>query len=61
VFWLHFLVQFLSPGSLPSSPAKIILPHPISLDEFCETYEIDDEVKARLSKLKVQPGDRHAE
>lgn len=39
----------------------MVLPCPVSLNEFCETYEIDDEDKARLLKFKVQPGDCRAE
>ncbi|KJA25914.1 hypothetical protein HYPSUDRAFT_213426 [Hypholoma sublateritium FD-334 SS-4] len=49
------------PGSAPTSPIKILLPYPVSLDEFCERYEIDDEDKGWLAKLKFQPGDRRVE
>lgn len=49
------------PGSAPTSPIKILLPYPISLDEFCQHYEIDDEDRGRLAKLKFQPGDRRVE
>lgn len=49
------------PGSVPTSPIKILLPYPVSLDEFCECYRIDDEDKGRLAKLKFQPGDRRVE
>lgn len=38
-----------------------MLPRPVSLDEFCDHYGIDNEDRARLSKLKVQPGDRRVE
>jgi hypothetical protein len=34
------------------------LPRPVSLDQFCEAYEIDDDDKAGLLKLKFLPGDR---
>ena len=51
----------ITPGSAPTSPLKIVLPRPVSLDEFCDHYGIDDEDRARLSKLKVQPGDRRVE
>ncbi|KIK04473.1 hypothetical protein K443DRAFT_57212, partial [Laccaria amethystina LaAM-08-1] len=51
----------IAPGSAPTSPLKIVLPRPVSLDEFCDHYGIDDEDRARLSKLKVQPGDRRVE
>jgi len=54
-------LQHESPASVPSSPLKIVLPHPISLDKFCEAYKIDDEDIANLMKLKVQLGDCHAE
>jgi hypothetical protein len=47
-----------NPASLPSSPLKMMLPHPVSLDQFCEAYEIDDDDKAGLLKLKFLPGDR---
>ena len=50
-----------APGSAPTSPLKITLPYPVSLTEFCEHYEIDEEDQARLAKLKFQPGDRRAE
>jgi len=46
---------------MPSSPMKIPLPCPVSLDEFCDIYGFGDEVKARLDKLGVQPGDRRVE
>jgi hypothetical protein len=54
-------LQRENPASVPSSPLKIVLPRPVSLDDFCEAYDIDDEDKANLMKLKVQPGDRRAE
>jgi hypothetical protein len=47
-----------NPGSVPSSPLKMTLPRPVSLDQFCEAYEIDDDDKAGLVKLKFLPGDR---
>lgn len=50
-----------APGSAPTSPLKITLPYPVSLSEFCEQYEIDEEDQARLARLKFQPGDRRAE
>jgi hypothetical protein len=51
----------VAPGSAPTSPVKIPLPRMISLAEFCEHYEIDDEDQNRLIKLKFQPGDRRAD
>lgn len=48
-------------SSAPSSPLKIALPHPVSLDQFCEAYEIDDEDKAGLLKLKFHPGDQRVD
>lgn len=50
-----------TPGSAPTSPVKIPLPRAISLAEFCERYEIDDEDQDRLIKLKFQPGDRRVD
>lgn len=50
-----------APGSAPTSPLKIVLPYPVSLSDFCEKYEIDEEDKGRLEKLKFQPGDRRVE
>lgn len=50
-----------APGSAPTSPTKIILPRAISLAEFCDRYEIDDEDRGCLTKLKFQPGDRRVE
>ncbi|EDR07537.1 uncharacterized protein LACBIDRAFT_327872 [Laccaria bicolor S238N-H82] len=50
-----------APGSAPGSPLKVILPRPISLEEFCIHYAVDNEDQARLAKLKVQPGDRRVE
>ena len=47
-----------NPASLPSSLLKMTLPHPVSLDQFCEAYEIDDDDKAGLLKLKFLLGDR---
>jgi hypothetical protein len=47
-----------NPASLPSSPLKMTLPCPVSLDQFCETYKIDNNNKAGLLKLKFLPGDR---
>ena len=49
------------PGSAPTSPTKIVLPRTISLAEFCDRYEIDDEDHGCLSKLKFQPGDRRVD
>jgi hypothetical protein len=48
-------------ASAPSSPLKIVLPHVISLDQFCEAYKINDKDKASLLKLKFQPGDQQVE
>lgn len=50
-----------APGSAPTSPLKITLPYLISLTDFCEKYEINEEDKGQLEKLKFQPGDRCAE
>ncbi|PBK87601.1 hypothetical protein ARMGADRAFT_1085272 [Armillaria gallica] len=44
-------------NSTPNSPMKMVLPHPVSLTEFCNHYFIDDEDKQHLTKLKFQPGD----
>ena len=46
-----------APGSTPTSPTKIALPRVISLAEFCERYDIDDEDQGCLAKLKFLPGD----
>jgi hypothetical protein len=46
------------PGSVPTSPLKIALPRPVSLSEFCEHYEIDEDDQEHLAKLKFHPGDR---
>ncbi|KAG6901166.1 hypothetical protein C0995_016182 [Termitomyces sp. Mi166 len=48
-------------GSTLSSPVKILLSHPILLDEFCIAYEINNEDKEQLEKLKVQPGDQQTD
>ncbi|KAJ3500782.1 hypothetical protein NLJ89_g9638 [Agrocybe chaxingu] len=50
-----------APGSAPASPVKIVLTQPLSLANFCEHYEIDNEDQARLAVLKFQPGDRRVE
>ena len=55
------ILRDTAPGSAPGSPLKVILPRPISLEEFCIHYAVDDEDRARLAKLKVQPGDRRVE
>ena len=41
-----------APGSTPTSPMKIALPQLISLAEFCEQYDVDDEDQGHLTKLK---------
>jgi hypothetical protein len=46
-----------APASAPTSPLKVTLPHLVSLEEFCIRYTVEDEDRARLMKLKVQPGD----
>ena len=43
--------------SVPTSPLKIALPRPVSLSEFCEHYEIDEDDQGHLAKLKFHPGD----
>ena len=50
--WLHSYVAYED---------TVVLPHLISLTEFCNRYEIDAEDCDRLAKLKFQPGDRHVD
>ena len=45
----------------PGLLLKVILPRLVSLEEFCIHYAVDDEDRAHLMKLKVQPGDQHVE
>ena len=49
------------PDLAPSSPVKVQLTHPISLDEFCKKYGIEDCDKERLQKLRFVPGDRRVD
>lgn len=42
---------------MPTFSLKIALPRPVSLSEFCEHYEIDEDDQGRLAKLKFHPGD----
>jgi len=49
------------PDSAPPSPVKVQLTRPISLDEFCTKYGIDDYDKERLQKLRFVPGDQRVD
>ncbi|EDQ99206.1 uncharacterized protein LACBIDRAFT_316809 [Laccaria bicolor S238N-H82] len=40
------ILRDAAPGSAPGSPLKVILPHPISLEEFCIHYAVDNEDQA---------------
>jgi hypothetical protein len=43
-----------------STPIALVLPRKISLDEFCERYDIPPQDKAKLEILDVIPGDHDA-
>lgn len=45
-------------SSVPGSPLKT---EPIPLEQFCETYGLDDEIMAGLARLRYTPGDRNVE